>query len=126
MGTGMCGKKPRHSAKKKQYKKALCTARRPKDVDQIQDELRKEVELGAPLPLPYDDDLPGGGQFYCRPCARHFGDQHCLDHHIKSKVHKRRMKDVAQEQYSQGEAEYAAGMTKEVLPPAHSAGLMVG
>jgi hypothetical protein len=36
MGTGMCGKKPRHSAKKKQYKKALCTARRPKDVDQIQ------------------------------------------------------------------------------------------
>jgi len=32
----MCGKKPRHSAKKKQYKKALCTARRPKDVDQIQ------------------------------------------------------------------------------------------
>jgi len=33
-----------------------------------------------------------------------------------------RMKDVAQQQYSQGEAEYAAGMTKEVLPPAHSAG----
>jgi hypothetical protein len=36
MGTGSCKKKPRHSAKKKQYKKALCTARRPRDVDQIQ------------------------------------------------------------------------------------------
>lgn len=36
MGTGTCGKKARHSAKKKQYKKALCTKRRPKDIDQIQ------------------------------------------------------------------------------------------
>lgn len=40
------------------------------------------------------------------------------------------MKDVAQEQYTQGEAEFAAGMTKEVLPPAHggggSVGMMVG
>ncbi len=36
MGTGNCGKKARHSSKKKQYKKALCTKRRPKDVDQIQ------------------------------------------------------------------------------------------
>lgn len=36
MGTGTHGKKARHSAKKKQYKKALCTKRRPKDIDQIQ------------------------------------------------------------------------------------------
>ncbi len=26
---------------------------------------------------------------------------------------------MAQEQYTQGEAEFAAGMTKEILPPAH-------
>lgn len=37
-----------------------------------------------------------------------------------------RMKDVAQEQYTQGEAEFAAGMTKEVLPPAHGGGGGVG
>jgi hypothetical protein len=36
MGTGSCGKRARHSTKKKQYKKALCTKRRPKDIDQIQ------------------------------------------------------------------------------------------
>lgn len=30
-----------------------------------------------------------------------------------------RLKDVAQEQYTQREAEFAAGMTKEILPPAH-------
>lgn len=31
-----------------------------------------------------------------------------------------RMKDVAQEQYTQAEAERAAGMTREKYPPAHS------
>ena len=30
-----------------------------------------------------------------------------------------RLQDVAQPQYSQEEADRAAGMTKEVLPPAH-------
>jgi hypothetical protein len=34
-----------------------------------------------------------------------------------------RLKDVAQEQYSQKEAERAAGMTKEVLAPAHGAAM---
>lgn len=34
-----------------------------------------------------------------------------------------RMKDVAQEQYTQAEAEFAAGMTKEALPPAHCGGV---
>lgn len=33
-----------------------------------------------------------------------------------------RLKDVAQEQYTQAEAEFAAGMTKEILPPAHGGG----
>lgn len=32
-----------------------------------------------------------------------------------------RMKDVAQEQYTQAEAERGAGMTKEKYPPAHPA-----
>jgi hypothetical protein len=33
-----------------------------------------------------------------------------------SKIHKRRLKDVAQEQYTQEEADRAAGKTKEILP----------
>ena len=32
-----------------------------------------------------------------------------------------RLKDVAQEQYTQAEAERGAGMTKEKYPPAHPA-----
>ena len=59
------------------------------------------------------------GQFYCLECARHFNDQHALDEHRISKVHKRRLKDLAQKKYTQEEAEFAAGKTKEVLPPAH-------
>jgi hypothetical protein len=33
-----------------------------------------------------------------------------------------RLKDVAQKQYTQGEADEAAGMSKERLPPAHGGG----
>lgn len=31
-----------------------------------------------------------------------------------------RLKDVAQAQYSQGEADWSAGMSKEILPPVHN------
>jgi hypothetical protein len=34
----------------------------------------------------------------------------------KTKPHKRRVKDVAQQQYSQTEADRGAGKTREVLP----------
>lgn len=37
-----------------------------------------------------DVDLPGEGQFYCIPCARHFIDQPNLDSHKKTKIHRRR------------------------------------
>lgn len=66
-----------------------------------------------------DDDLPGLGQFYCTQCARHFADDLSLSRHLVTKDHKRRLKDVAQQQYSQREADLAAGKTVEVLPPAH-------
>ena len=81
-----------------------------------------------------DDDLPGLGQFYCLECARHFDSNDTLDKHKLSKLHKRRwdycyhdidiitnliflrLKDVAQPQYSQEEADKAAGMGKQILP----------
>ncbi|KAG5180805.1 hypothetical protein JKP88DRAFT_222796 [Tribonema minus] len=105
--------------KNKQYKRALDTKRRPMDIDQVQDILEKVAETGKPLKFAYDDDLPGGGQFYCAPCARHFTDQGTLDTHTKSKLHKRRLKDVAQKKYTQKEADAGAGKSKEVYAPAH-------
>lgn len=41
--------------------------------------------------------------------SRHFVDDHNLQHHLKSKVHKRRMKDLKTEAYTVEEAERAAG-----------------
>lgn len=102
--------------KNKSYKKSHCTANRARDIDQIQDDLKKEEKLGKKMEFDADDDLPGLGQFYCTPCARHFIDNQALEEHMSSKVHKRRLKDVAQEQYTQGEAEAAAGKTVEILP----------
>lgn len=63
---------------------------RRKDIDQIQDELMEEEEKGEETVFDVDDDLPGQGQFYCTPCARHFTDQQTKTVHIKSKLHKRR------------------------------------
>lgn len=39
--------------------------------------------------------------------------------HLKTKVHKRRLKDVAQAQYTQKEADAGAGKTIEKYTPAH-------
>jgi hypothetical protein len=81
------------------------------------------------------------GQFYCTPCGRHFIDAKTRDVHLATKVHKRRyvcsasslgpslapkvsnpllpcrMKDVAQKQYSQKEADAGAGRTVEKYVP---------
>lgn len=67
-----------------------CCDDRRKDVDQIQDELMEEEKKGEEMVFEIDDDLPGQGQFYCTPCARHFTDDKTKTVHIKSKLHKRR------------------------------------
>ncbi|RLN92163.1 hypothetical protein BBJ28_00016504 [Nothophytophthora sp. Chile5] len=119
MGTGRTKGKPRAHASKKQYKRGHATKNRSRDVDQIQDDLRVEKLKGKPLAFEEDEDLPGLGQFYCTPCGRHFIDAITRDVHIKTKVHKRRLKDVAQKQYTQKEAMLGAGKTVETYTPAH-------
>jgi len=94
-------------------------------VDQIFDDVAK-IEREGKTPKPaYDDDLPGGGQFYCVETGRHFTDQHALDEHKKSRFYKRRVKELKEEkQYTQDEANWAAGLTKEELPRAHGGAKM--
>ncbi|KAF1326684.1 Elmo domain-containing protein b, partial [Globisporangium splendens] len=118
MGGRTTGKKNLHS-KKKGYKRSHATKNRARDIDQIQDDLKLEQLKGKPMEFEKDEDLPGLGQFYCTPCARHFIDAVTRDVHLKTKVHKRRMKDVAQKQYTQKEAELGAGKTVEKYTPAH-------
>ena len=49
----------RKTSKTKEYKKSHKTANRDKYIDEIQDDLMKEVELGAKITFEFDDDHPG-------------------------------------------------------------------
>lgn len=98
-------------------KKKYRTKRRKRDIDQIilQDLVpeRKEQLENQVLDL----DLPGGGQFYCVHCARHFIDKHSLDEHFRGKLHKRRVKDTEQIPYTIEESVKAAGQGSYLPPP---------
>lgn len=54
--------------------------------------------------------IVGGGEFLCVECARHFISEQTLKEHTKTKVHKRRLKQLKDDPYSQAEAEQAAGL----------------
>mgnify|MGYP001809332790 CR=1 FL=1 len=85
-------------------------------MDQIFDDVKRIEEFGEQT-IEYDDDLPGGGQFYCVATGKHFADQKGLDDHKKSRAYKRRIKELKEEKkYSQQDAEVAAGMSVEILP----------
>jgi bud site selection protein 20 len=121
MGTGPSAKKHGSRSKIKKYKRKTWLCHRAKDTDQIQDEIEKAAQKGQQpiLSLAYDDELPGGGQFYCVETGKHFTDAKALADHKKSRYFKRRIKELKEEKYTQATAEWAAGMTKEKLPPAH-------
>lgn len=119
MGTGPSAKKFGARSKLKKYKRKTWLCNRAKDTDQIQDELEKAKEVGKPIEFAFDDELPGAGQFYCTETGKHFTDARALADHKKSRYYKRRVKELKEEKYTQATAEWAAGMTKEKLPPAH-------
>eukprot|EP00730_Choanoeca_flexa_P016929 TRINITY_DN8085_c0_g1_i4.p1 TRINITY_DN8085_c0_g1~~TRINITY_DN8085_c0_g1_i4.p1 ORF type:complete len:141 (+),score=7.81 TRINITY_DN8085_c0_g1_i4:129-551(+) len=77
--------------------------------EQIHEDFEEE-NLAKIMKPEVDGDLPGLGQFYCIHCARHFIDAHALREHLKSKVHKRRVKQLKDSPYSQAEADAAAGL----------------
>ncbi|KAK8797808.1 hypothetical protein JH06_3555 [Blastocystis sp. subtype 4] len=115
MGSGgkTKGKRQAHSSKR-EWKRLRAIKNRMKDLDQIQDELKLDPEKRV---IPYDEDLPGGGQFYCLYCDKYFITKDILDKHTQSKIHKKNVKKANEEQYTQQEAELGAGRTKEVYTP---------
>nr|ACC43948.1 U1-like Zn-finger-containing protein [Philodina roseola]ACC43959.1 U1-like Zn-finger-containing protein [Philodina roseola] len=88
--------------------KILKTKRKTKDLDEIQKNMAAETAREL-LNQPVDYDVPGAAQHYCLYCARYFVDDHNLQHHFKSKTHKRRVKELKTEAYTVEEAERAAG-----------------
>uniref|UniRef100_A0A6U5JA28 C2H2-type domain-containing protein n=1 Tax=Corethron hystrix TaxID=216773 RepID=A0A6U5JA28_9STRA len=119
MGTGKTTGKPRAHSKKKKFKRKTWLCHRARDTDEIQEDFEKVKENGEPKQFEYDDDLPGGGQFYCMETGKHFVDAKALADHKKSRYYKRRVKDLKEEKYTQETADWAGGLTKEILPPAH-------
>ena len=49
----------RKTSKTKSYKRSHRTANRARDIDQIQDDIKKEQEVGEKMTFDADDDLPG-------------------------------------------------------------------
>eukprot|EP01132_Coremiostelium_polycephalum_P006193 gene6193-7713_t len=85
--------------KNKQYKKARSTKNRSKDIDQVYEDVQPgNIEKRSKFEL--DPDLPGMGQFYCVYCSKHFVTKESLETHVKSKPHKRRMKDLKTKPYT--------------------------
>ena len=113
-------KKKGMRSKKKGFRKSRATKVRKRDIDQIQDELKEADPKAAAVANSrrvFDPDLPGGGLFYCVETGRHFATAKALADHKKTKGYKKRLKLLKEEQYTQEEADRAAGLQKEAYVP---------
>ncbi|KAK7497433.1 hypothetical protein BaRGS_00011275 [Batillaria attramentaria] len=102
-------------ARKKQHKgdkplkEKYRLKRKTKDLDQIQEDM-SPTKSQRLLNQEVDLDKPGAAQHYCLHCAKYFISTAALKEHFRGKPHKRRMKALETEAYTQDEAERAAGM----------------
>lgn len=97
----------------KPLKEKYRTKRRTRDLDLIHDDMKSPDSL---LNQAVDLDKPGAAQFYCLTCSKYCIDQRALSDHFKSKPHKRRLKALEVEPYTQEEADRAAGMGSYIAP----------
>ena len=103
---------------RRDVKRTSRTRRRTKDLDQIQEDMSNPGRIHElKLTHPVDAELPGLGQHYCLECAKYFIDSHALDAHVKSKIHRRRLRDLKEEAHTQKHAEAAVGLTTENKRP---------
>jgi len=96
---GLMGRlaKSRHRKQNKAIKRNFRTENRGRDLDQIFSDLEHPERFEKKPTV--DPDLPGQGQFYDRECARHFQTSDALEKHLKSKVHRRRLKQLKEKPY---------------------------
>ncbi|ODQ67055.1 hypothetical protein NADFUDRAFT_45283 [Nadsonia fulvescens var. elongata DSM 6958] len=86
------------------------TKRRTRDLDSILfDDLASEESIHKLENQSFDETKPGLGQYYDVVCAKYFETEHAKQHHIRGKVHKRRVRDLQRGPYTQEEANAAAG-----------------
>ena len=92
------------------------------DIDQVHEDLEKglvqdargySVTKLADVTAQYDEELPGGGQFYSQETSTHFVSARALADHKKTKAYKKRCKELKKAPYSHEEADAAAGLMRE-------------
>lgn len=91
------------------------TKRKTKDIDEVHNDMKPDNAQKL-LKQDIDFDRPGFGQFYCIHCAKYFISEPAIKEHFKGKPHKKRIKALKVEPYTQAEAERAAGMGSYVAP----------
>lgn len=89
------------------------TRRYTRDLDQVHADLSSDKHLAQFKETKAIEDLPGLGKFYCTECAKWFESDANLVAHQKGKVHKRRLRQLREEPYTQKHAEAAAGLTTD-------------
>ncbi|KAI0342966.1 hypothetical protein BDW22DRAFT_1300311, partial [Trametopsis cervina] len=97
------------------------TRARTRDLDQIQLidlDPKNRAKLEA---QPLDYERPGLAQHYCVECAKYYETDSALKSHWKSKVHRRRLKELKEPAYTIEEAEKAAGLGREGKRPTTTA-----
>jgi len=89
------------------------TRRYTRDLDQIHADVRSKKHLQQYTDTKAPEDLPGLGQWYCVECSKWFESETNFVKHAKGKPHKRRLRQLKDEPYSQKEAEAAIGLTTD-------------
>ncbi|KAL8739229.1 MAG: hypothetical protein Q9181_000120 [Wetmoreana brouardii] len=82
----------------------------PPDLDQVHADLRSSKHLTEHKNTKPAEDLPGLGQWYCVECANFFESEQSMLQHTRGKNHKRRVRALKEEPYSQKEADAAIGL----------------
>mgnify|MGYP001080067610 FL=1 len=90
------------------------------DLDQIQDEIQRDIAEGGLL-REFDADLPGGGQFFCIVCSRHFVNDATMQAHFNSKAHRKQLRKAQVPAVTQREVDWASGVGVD-QPGARSGG----
>ncbi|KAG5719435.1 hypothetical protein E4T56_gene20668 [Termitomyces sp. T112] len=93
--------------------RASRTRVRSRDLDLIQLIDLDPKNRAALEAQPIDLEKPGLAQHYCVECAKYYETDSALRTHWRSKVHKRRCKELKQPAYTIEEAERAAGLGRE-------------
>ncbi|KAI1809423.1 zinc finger protein [Poronia punctata] len=93
------------------------TRRHVRDLDQIKADLNSQKHLSQYKDMKPNEDLPGLGRWYCVECAKWYDTESNLILHRKGKPHKRRVKQLREQPYTQKEAEAAIGLGVNAHPP---------